>query len=502
MGYTIPEYLATQQVEVSRVPRASEQIVSAGQGIVAEAIGAAAGQVGKAVGDLAEQKQAIRDSATLAQIQGELDDFEFNSGPDSSKIQTMEDFPKLQKRFEKDWDRKVALLTHGRSQAVRNQFKIYTDLHRIRARTAYRNKIRPMEKAYAEESIKKEWVNRLKVNVGNPVAQKKHLEALIENYSGYLDAPTKLTLNASIDKDVEGFNIQWLMNVNPETALEAIEKTTHHDEGEKNTLRSQARSHIGRRKRENKERLQQARENTMRSLLANWFDGTLKDPAIVTAFTRAGYLDVADAKFLHNAIMNPDPPRHKLTAEADVRQAIEDIGTNSGTKKDALSVLYSHAQNLDPTKGSSMLNDIFAAHDKNIAEIQRESRDIMEELIRDKDPFTGLFTNDERQILAHSEAYLMLDEEIKKAAEQGKPLTRRDTLIRATEIGRQMKRKIESEKDANKPPVFEPGLPETPVNTMIRPKNMVEFDAAIDALPTEGAKRKYFEKWYKDVPKD
>ena len=455
----IQEYFAQQPITVSNRPRATTDLVATGTNVLTEAITGAVQQVSKVVTDAANieaQKQDIRDNVTLAELKGQLDEFEFTSQPDPSKVKTIGDFNRQAVDYYGRLESMAKKLPYGKSQAVQEQFGVYFDNHRVTAKRNYQNKSRPMEKAYAEQSVKTEWINRLKTNVANPRAQKMHLEALVDNFSGYLDPATVLTLNKSMDRDIEGFNLQFLMNADPDSALQAVELTKFHTEAEKNTLRSQARSHIARIEREQKVRLQQVREETNRQMLADYWNGDLKDVQKVTNALDADLITAADAKSLRNAMLNPDPPTHKLTAEADVRQSIEDIGTNVGTKEDALSILYAHVQELDPTKGSSMLNDIFAAHDKNIAEIQRESRITMEELIRDKDPLSGLFTGDERQILANSEAYLMLDEDIQKAAREGKPLSRRDTLIRATEIGRQMKKKIKAEEERNQDPTFRP----------------------------------------------
>ena len=103
-----------------------------------------------------------------------------------------------------------------------------------------------------------------------------------------------------------------------------------------------------------------------------------------------------------------------------------------------------------------MLAEIDGEHDKVNAESEREGKNIMEELVRDRDPISGFFEDDERQILGSAEASLMLSFEIEKAARAGKPLERRDILIKAVQIGRQMKRKIKQEEDADLEPAFQP----------------------------------------------
>ena len=209
-------------------------------------------------------------------------------------------------------------------------------------------------------------------------------------------------------------------------------------------------------KREAAENLKLLQDKTNRQMLADLWDGKLKDPQKITDAVRVGLLTDIDGKYLRNALMSTEPPTLNLQSLAVVKQAIEEIGTNTKTKQQALSVLYAHLDSIDPTTGKTLVNEIYSAQDKNKSEMKRESRALMEELVRDRDKFTGMFTDDERQILAAAEAYLMLDAEIEKAAKEGKPLIRRDIMIKAIQIGRQMKKKIKAEKEKGTPPLFEP----------------------------------------------
>ncbi|MBD3426601.1 MAG: hypothetical protein GF409_05165 [Candidatus Omnitrophica bacterium] len=225
-------------------------------------------------------------------------------------------------------------------------------------------------------------------------------------------------------------------------------------------------------KRDEAEQLKLAREETNRKLLTDFWNGKLDNPQVVTDALEDGLITDTDAKYLRNAMMSEDPPELKLPALANVKRAIESIGTNAISRDDALSVLYANMDSLDATTGKSLLNEIFAAQDKNKSEMKREARSLMEELIRDKDQYTGLFTDDERQILASAEAYLMLDEAIEKAATEGKPLERREVLIKAIEIGKQMKKKIDAEEERGEEPSFEPDKP-------TKAKQMAEFMARL-----------------------
>jgi hypothetical protein len=243
--------------------------------------------------------------------------------------------------------------------------------------------------------------------------------------------------------------------------------------------------YVAKRKREAAAAKKLAQEKTNATMLADFWDGKITSVQTIEDAVRNELISAANGKYLRDAFLNPDPPKHILTAEAQVLQAIEDIGTNAGDKQDALDTLTANVQNLDPEKASSLLKSIFSAKDKNISEMMRESRDLMEELVRDRDELTGLFTDDERQILGAAEAYLMLDAEVQKAAGEKKPLSRRDVMIKAISIGRQMKKKIKAEEEVGEEPSFEPDeelpLPPDEFKLSVLPKmSKKEVQASIE----------------------
>lgn len=458
----IPEYFATGQMETSRLPRAPMDIADTGQGLAGQAIAGLGWELrrtGQLLAAIETERQRGRDNVALAEMKGVLDDFEFQARPDPTKFKEIADFKKAEEKYGKDWQREAQRISKGANRQVGEQFQIYTELHRDTARKNYHNKSWPLEQNYALAQLNRLWSDKFQKFVNEPVKLKKELQSLIEQFDIYLKPTDKQKLEASIDTNIESYQIQSLINTNPESAMEAIDTSTVDERG-KNILRSQARAAIARNERGQALQLQAMREKISNQMLVDYWNGDLTDPQKVTDALESGYLDDTDAKYLRNAMLNPDPPVHKLQAEAKVKQAIEDIGTNYKTKQEALSILYANVQDLDPTKASSMLNSIFAAQDKNKSEMKRESRSLMEELVRDRDKITGMFTDDERQILASAEAYLILDTEIQKAEEAGKPLERRDIMIKAIQIGRQMKKKIKAEEAAKKEPSFEPSRAE------------------------------------------
>jgi hypothetical protein len=209
-------------------------------------------------------------------------------------------------------------------------------------------------------------------------------------------------------------------------------------------------------KREAAEQLKLAQEQTNRQLLADLWDGKLRSSQVITDAVRNNLISAENGKYLRKELLSPEPTTLKLENLANVKDAINDIGTGAKTREQALDVLYTNLDGIDPTTGKSLLNEIYGEHDKGNAEIKREAKSIMEEIIRDRNPYTGLWTDDERQILGSAEALLMLSSEIEKAAKAGKPLERRDILIKAVQIGRQIKRKIKQEEEEKTEPSFIP----------------------------------------------
>lgn len=212
---TIPEYFATQRILPEQLPRASQQIVSAGQGIQEVTATRVAGQIAGVAGQIARdhqiieaRKQNVRDNMTVAALKGALDEFEFNSGPNSEGVETIEDFQTQEKEYHKAWDAEVQRIITGQNQEVSGAFMQYTSAHRIIAKTRYRTKSRAAERNWAMADLQKQWATRLKANVGNPEAAAAQLRVLVESYDAYLTPTQKQSLLADIDKSVVLFQKQ------------------------------------------------------------------------------------------------------------------------------------------------------------------------------------------------------------------------------------------------------------------------------------------------------
>jgi len=214
-------------------------------------------------------------------------------------------------------------------------------------------------------------------------------------------------------------------------------------------------------KREAAEQYKLLQEQTYATMLADIWDNKLTDVNVITKAMRPDaqgrqLISTAAGTTLRKVLLTPEPIELDLRKLEVVEDAIIDIETGAKTRTQALDVLYINSDGIDKTTGKSLMQKISDAYLKSQGESKRESKSIMEELVRDRDPLTGFWTDDERQILGYAEASQMLELAIEEAAKAGKPLERRDILIKAVQIGRQIKRKIKQEEEAKLEPTFEP----------------------------------------------
>jgi len=201
-------------------------------------------------------------------------------------------------------------------------------------------------------------------------------------------------------------------------------------------LRSSFQAQIRAQQRLDDDELKRIHGENSRQLIADYWDGKLNDPQVVSDALRNNLIDGTTAKYLYNGLTKSNPDKLDFIAYREVKESINDVGLGTKTVDEAYKVLMKNSLKLDKTTGKSLAAEIISEHNKADEEMKREARSLMEELIREKDPLSGMFKDDKLQILATAEAVLTLDKELEKAAEQGKPLERRDILIKAMEVGK------------------------------------------------------------------
>ncbi len=272
--------------------------------------------------------------------------------------------------------------------------------------------------------------------------------ALIEAVSaGTIDAKEAAGRAIQIKRNIDWNNGYRLTESDPAGLLEILDKGVfeHLDKQDIEQLRTRAESTLAAESRIEAAQLVELQKETGRQRLADFWDNKLTDPQVITDDLRDNRISLENAKYLRDAMLNPKPPKTDLLAYAEVLRAKTDVGRGAKTVNQALDVVYKNTERLDPATGKSLVNDIFGEHDKHDADMEKEGRDLMEELIREKDPVSGMFTDNAREIIGTAEALIELDASIKRAAEAGKPLTGKELLIESIRIGRLKSRNIKGE---------------------------------------------------------
>ena len=267
-------------------------------------------------------------------------------------------------------------------------------------------------------------------------------------------------------------------------------------------------------------RHKQMREQTMSTMLADVWDSKLKDPQVITNALRLGYLDDADAKYLRDAILNPDPPETTNEALIAMRYAIDGIGVTE-TRESALKTVISYTQQLSPNDGKAFIKEIFGEHDTKNAFWNRQAQEYMEKQIMEVASLTGILYGSGEQLALSAQALMSYDEAKKAAIIDGKPLNGGEFLELAHQtmmpFRDRVKPLLEGEKIPEtliqdvgiKPPISTESRPavrvskegKTIVNSMVQPKSVEEFLAAYKAIPDKEARKRYYEKWAGEVYK-
>lgn len=199
--------------------------------------------------------------------------------------------------------------------------------------------------------------------------------------------------------------------------------------------------------------IEAAQEANFKNYLADIWNNNIPDLNIL----RQAYLDnkISEQQYnkLEEALAGPAKYDDPLAFKA-INDAILDIPSTS--QEEALKVYYENFNKLTPATQKAKLNEIYSDISSYKSGMEKNARSRMEELIREKDPLSGLFTDDKKQILAAAEADMLLDDAIKKARAEGKPLENRDILIKAIEIARTVIKK--NGLDTKKANVFPEGI--------------------------------------------
>ena len=170
-----------------------------------------------------------------------------------------------------------------------------------------------------------------------------------------------------------------------------------------------------------------------------------------------------------------------FVAERTVRDAIIEMGQDSKSKVDVVRILGENTYKMTESQNSSIQSLIDTERSKSETYWVNEARHRMEEKIRDKDPFSGAYTDDQQQINASAEALIELENDEREAVKSGKPLTGTDLLVRGMEIAALKRIQINEENRKNtefNPEVkFDPKIPPNGLESVWKdmPDSVKEF---------------------------
>jgi len=268
--------------------------------------------------------------------------------------------------------------------------------------------------------------------------------------------------------------------------------------------------------------LKQIQQETSRNLLADLWENKLTDPNIVTIALRNGWLSDTDAKYLRNAILNPNPPETTSEALIAVRYAIDGIAEGTETRESALKKVVEYTQQLSPTDGKAFIKEIFGEHDTKNAFWNRQALEYMEKQIMDVASLTGILYGSGEQLALSAKALIAYDEAKKTAAAEGKPLKGRELLELAHEVMIPFRKQVKPLMPGEKlpetlggrkisPEYKPPAMPEKPlkkieekesvVEKYPKPKTVNEFLNTFRHISDKEERKRYYDKWANEVYK-
>lgn len=264
---------------------------------------------------------------------------------------------------------------------------------------------------------------------------------------------------------------------------------------------------------------QQIREDTMRTMLSDIWDGKISDPQIVTDAFRAGYLDDTDAKYLRDALLNPEPPKTTNEALISMRYSIDGIAAGTETRESALKKLISYSQQLSPADGKGFIKEIFGEHDTKNAFWNRQAQEYMEKQIMEVASLTGILYGSGEQLALSAQALISYDEAKKAATAEGKPLNGRELLELAHQVMLPFRSKVKPLMKGEKIPYtlggrkvgagtkkpretekikLEPKTEEEKnavIDSYPEPKNEQEFKNTFNHISDKEQRKRYYDKW-------
>jgi len=153
-----------------------------------------------------------------------------------------------------------------------------------------------------------------------------------------------------------------------------------------------------------------------------------------------------------------DEPVREISDSVAIIKILDAIHANNMTLREKLNVVTENSHLLKPSDGPKYLERIYADWSSEKSAWYDESKRLMEERIRDKDPISGQFTDDAQEIEGVAEGLLELDQKVQEGETQGKPLDHKDYVIQSIDTARRIKNEIKARKAKDPLAKFEADL--------------------------------------------
>ena len=424
------------------------------------------------------------------------------------------DYEKLPEKYRaesKKWQKEI--LSNFKTPGARNSLKNMITVNAPRMES----QLNEIVKAKAQEDARRKVLKSVGNSIpsANATPEELHL-GIVKATAAMQGAVAK----GSFTKDEgEEHIIYALMEDWPEQAMEKIDASSLEPQ-RKLQLKSTAKGMIAQKEREQAVQLQEIREQTMSKMLADVWDGKLTDPQAVTEALRLGYLDDTDAKYLRDAIMNPEPPKTTNDALIAVRYVIDGIAQGTETRESALKKVIEYNKQLSPTDGKAFIKEIFGEHDTKNAFWNRQAQEYMEKQIMEVASLTGILYGSGEQLALSAQALISYDEAKKAAIAEGKPLNGRELLELAHQVMLPFREKVKPLMGGEKMPETLAGRkvgagqkpPEIPepikkqekkdvVGSYPKPKTIEEFENTFRHISDKSQRKLYYDKWADEVYK-
>lgn len=218
---------------------------------------------------------------------------------------------------------------------------------------------------------------------------------------------------------------------------DALKYTTKVEKDYDADIITSIRSETYQRQRIEEEELIKLQEQTASQFLVKRWSNELTLPEIDDAVLNK-HLTTAEGKYLHDSIVNPKPIETTLEGQAKANDIVLAVRNGTMTKREGLSGLISLSKILGPNEGKAAVNDLYADYDKEDSFWEDEAYKTIEKRLMTIDPLSGKLFGSTDQINTTDRAKIRLDNAIKSAAKEKKPLKGTDYLKKAVEISNQL----------------------------------------------------------------